>query len=190
MDILRERIFTEGKVVDGNVLQVGSFLNHFVDTFLLHEIGKKFSSIFSEYSPTKIITIEASGISVAAFTALELQIPYIIAKKNSSSNLTGDLYSADVFSFTKQKMFTIHVSKEYIKKYDKILIIDDFLGSGNAVEGLMSIINKANATLIGVGICIEKSFLHGASNLIAKGINLHSLVKIKSVEDGSITLMS
>lgn len=189
MELLKKRVLTDGKIVADDVLQVSSFLNHMVDTKLVHEIGKEFASIFKNCFPTKIITIETSGISIAAFCAFELQIPLLIAKKHSAFDLTGDVYNADVYSFTKQTTFNIRVSKEFINKCDRIIIIDDFLACGDAVEGLIHIINEANAFLVGVGICIEKSFLQGASNLRSRGINLHSLVKVKSLENGIIELM-
>jgi len=189
MDLLKERVLLEGKIVDGDVLQVSSFLNHMIDTRLVHEIGKEFANIFSACHPSKIVTIEASGISIAAYCALELQIPFIIAKKRSATNLTGDVYSTEVFSFTKRTTSNIRISKEFLTKNDKVLIIDDFLAAGGAVEGLMRIINEAKAVLVGVGICIEKSFLRGASNLLSQGVNLHSLVRIESMENGVIKLL-
>jgi xanthine phosphoribosyltransferase len=188
MEMLKERILNEGKIVNSDVIQVSSFLNHMIDTKLLYEIGKEFARVFFDCQPTKIITIESSGIPIAAFCALELQIPFIIAKKHSAINLTGDFFNAEVFSYTKQTVFNIRISKEFINQGDRILIIDDFLACGGAVEGLMHIINEANATLIGVGICIEKSFLQGASKIISQGVNLHSLVRIKSIEDGNINI--
>ena len=187
MDLLKERILKDGKVLDGNIVQVSSFLNHMVDTELMYEIGKEFASIFGKYHPSKIITIEASGIAVAAFCAFELQIPFIIAKKHSSTNLPENFYSAEVFSHTKKTLVNIRVSKDYLTKDDKVVILDDFLAYGGAVEGLINIINEANATLIGVGICIEKSFQSGAASLASKGIPLHSLVKIDSLENGTVS---
>jgi len=186
MESLKERILKDGKVVDGNILQVSSFLNHMVDIRLLSDIGKEFASIFTDCRPTKIFTIEASGISIATMCAIEMQVPFIIAKKYSSSNLTDNVYNAEVYSYTKQKAFNISVSKEIINSNDRLLIVDDFLAFGGAVNGMMHIIEEAQATLVGVGICIEKSFQQGASNLISQGINLHSLVKIKSLENGKI----
>ena len=189
MDMLKEYILAKGKIIDGNILQVSSFLNHMIDIKLLHEIGKELAAIFNDSHPTKIITLESSGISIATCCALELQIPFIIAKKHSAINLTGDFYSTEVFSYTKQAMFNIRVSKEFINQTDRIIIVDDFLASGGAVDGLIRIIDEANAALVGVGICIEKSFLQGASRLISQNVNLHSLVKIKSMENGVITFM-
>jgi len=189
MELLKKRILSDGKIVDGNVIQVSSFLNHMIDTKLMYEIGKELVSIFKDYTPTKIITIETSGIPIAAFCALELQIPFIIAKKHTALNLTGDFYTADVFSYTKQSTFNIRISKEYINQNDRILIVDDFLACGGAVEGLIQIINEANAILIGVGICIEKTFHKGAEKLISQGVNLHSLVRIKSIENGVISII-
>jgi len=189
MDLLKERILKDGKIGDGGVLRVNEFLNHLVDTQLLYEIGKAMAGIFRKCQPTKIITIEASGIPIAAFCALELQIPFIIAKKHSPTNLPTDTYNAEVFSYTKKAISNIRVSKDVIHSSDRILIVDDFLARGGAVNGLMTIVKEANATLVGVGICIEKSFQQGASGLITEGVNLHSLVKIKSLENGTIIFM-
>lgn len=187
MESLKERILKDGKIVDSNILQVSNFLNHMIDIRLLSDIGKEFAAIFKNCNPTKIVTIEASGISIATMCALELQIPFIFAKKNSSSNLTGDIYNAEVYSHTKQKTFNISVSKELINCNDRLLIIDDFLAFGSAIRGLMHIIEEAQATLIGVGICIEKTYQKGAAEMLSRGINLHSLVKIKSLENGIIS---
>ncbi|MCL2051029.1 MAG: xanthine phosphoribosyltransferase [Lachnospiraceae bacterium] len=188
MKSLRERVLSDGKVLNDNVLQVGSFLNHMVDINLLHEIGKEFAKVFKDLKPTKIITIEASGIPMAALCALELGIPFIVAKKQSSSILKENIFKAEVFSYTKQKAFSIYVSRDVIKGDDRLLIIDDFLASGEAVSGLIKIINEANATLAGVGICIEKTYQNGAKDLYSKNINLHSLVRIKSLAGGVISL--
>ena len=189
MDLLKERIIKDGKVLEGNVLQVSSFLNHMVDTALLYEIGKEFASVFGPQKPTKIMTVEASGIPFAAFCAYELQIPFIIAKKHSSTNLPENFYSAEVYSYTKRASANIRVSKDFILSEDKVVILDDFLAFGSAVDGLISIIEEANATLLGVGICIEKSFQDGAANLASKNINVHSLVRIKSLENGIVSFM-
>lgn len=189
MELLKNRVLSDGKIVDGNVIQVSSFLNHMIDTQLMSEIGKEMARIFKDCAPTKIITIETSGIAIAAFSALELQIPFIIAKKHTALNLTGDFYTTEVYSFTKQSVFNIRISKEFINKNDKILIIDDFLACGAAVEGLIRIINEAGASLAGVGICIEKSFHEGAEKLLSHDVNLHSLVRIKSIEGGVISII-
>lgn len=188
MNFLKERVLKDGVIVDDNVLQVSGFLNHMVDTPLLCEIGKEFANIFRECKPTKIITVEASGIHIATVCALELQIPFVIAKKQGVLNLMGDFYHTEVFSFTKQACYCLCVSKKCIKDKERILIIDDFLAYGNAIDGLIRIINEANAVVVGVGICIEKSFLQGASKLMSQGINLHSLVRIKSLEGDAIAL--
>jgi len=187
LESLKKRILIDGKVADGNILQVSSFLNHMVDINLLSNIGKEFAAIFKDCLPTKIITIEASGIPIATMCALELQIPFIIAKKYISYNLTDDVYSTEIYSYTKQKSFNIIVLKELINQNDRLLIIDDFLAYGTAIKGIMHIIEEAKATLVGVGICIEKSYQQGASELLSQGVNLHSLVKINSLENGIIT---
>ena len=184
MDLLKQRIEQEGKVLPGNIIQVSSFLNHMVDPILMHEIGKEFASVFREQKPTKIMTVEASGIAMAAFTAFELKIPLIIAKKYTTINLTGNIYTTEVYSYTRKESVNIRVSKEFLGENDRVLIIDDFLAYGGAVNGLYRIICDANAKLIGVGICIEKTFQHGAKELNEQNVNVHSLVRIKSLENG------
>jgi len=187
MDALKERILADGKVLDGNILKVSSFLNHMIDAQLMSLIGIEFAQKFADQKPTKIITIETSGIAMAAFTAYELKIPFIIAKKHASALLNDDdCYSADIFSHTKQILNNVRIPRNFINPSDRLLIIDDFLAHGKAVLGLIDIIKEANATLLGVGICVEKSFQAGAKELNARGVNLHSLAKIKSLENGKV----
>jgi xanthine phosphoribosyltransferase len=188
VDLLKQRIISEGKVLPGNIIQVSSFLNHMVDPELIGAIGKEFANVFRDSKPTKVITLEASGISMGLMTALELHIPLIIAKKYSTINLTGNIYSAEVYSYTRKESVFIRISKEFLDENDRVLIIDDFLAYGGATNGLIQIINEANAKLIGIGICIEKSFQQGAVNLIDQHANLHSLVRIKSLENGIIEM--
>jgi xanthine phosphoribosyltransferase len=189
LEALKDRIIKDGKVGSDKVLLVDTFLNHMVDTKFVYEIGAEFAKIFAGACPSKIVTVESSGIAIAAYCALHLQIPFVIAKKYYSSNLPKDVYSAEIYSYTKNTSANIYISKEAVSSSDSILIIDDFLAYGSAVLGLTRIINDAQAGLAGVGICIEKSFQPGANELISKGINLHSLVRIKSLEGGNITFM-
>ena len=188
IDKLKKRILSEGIVKDGDILNVGRFLNHMVDVNLLGEIGKEFASVFNVYQPTKIITVEASGIPIATVTAMELNIPFVIAKKYSTTNLSDESYNTEVLSYTKKRKYDVRVSKELMESGDRFVILDDFLAFGEAVKGLIRLIHEAKAELVGVGICIEKSYQSGASFLHSKGICLHSLAKIESLKAGDILL--
>lgn len=186
MDLLKERILREGKVEQQGVLRVDSFLNHQIDVALYNEMGKKFYERFGGQNVTRILTIEASGIGIACITAQYFNVPVVFAKKNESKNLDGETYESEVFSFTKGKNYRIRVSRRYINRDDRILIIDDFLANGNAVLGLKNIIDEAGATLVGVGIVIEKGFQEGGRLLREKGIDVYSLAVISSMEPGKI----
>ncbi|MCL2616220.1 MAG: xanthine phosphoribosyltransferase [Defluviitaleaceae bacterium] len=191
MDKLKQRILKDAKVLPGNIIKVGGFLNHMVDIGLMRDIGKEFASIFGEYKPTKILTIEAAGIPIATMTALELGIPFIIAKKYDSIehiNINDD-YSAEVVSHTKKTQHVIRVSKSFFLPEDRVLILDDFLAYGDASRALVEIVKKSQTTLVGVGICIEKSFQNGRDELASQGINLHSLVRVQSLENGVISML-
>lgn len=187
MDILKQRIARDGKTIGSDIVKVDMFLNHQIDTELLNEIGKEFYRIFQNDGISKILTIEASGIGIACITAQYFSVPVLFAKKDIHKNVGTNLYSADVRSFTKGTTTTIGVSKEYLSSDDNILIIDDFLANGQAVDGLISIINQAGATLKGVGIAIEKGFQTGGERIRCKGIKLASLAVIDSIDNGNIT---
>jgi xanthine phosphoribosyltransferase len=190
MDKLKQRVLRDAKVLPGNIIKVGGFLNHMVDINLMQDIGKEFAGIFRGKKPTKILTIEASGIPIAALTAVELDIPFIIAKKYNlieAGNANEDDCS-QVVSHTKKSEHAIRISKAFLNRDDRVLILDDFLANGDAALALLDIIDQANVTLAGIGICIEKSFQKGASDLLARGVNLHSLVRVKSLEGGVIDL--
>ena len=191
MDKLKQRILKDAKVLPGNIIKVGSFLNHMVDIGLMRDIGKEFADIFSAEKPTKILTIEAAGIPIATMTALELDIPFIIAKKYDLIEHinTNDDYSAEVVSHTKKTQHVIRVSKAFFVPGDRVLILDDFLAYGDASRALVEIVRQSQATLVGIGICIEKSFQNGANELTSQGINLHSLVRVQSLENGAITML-
>ncbi len=186
MELLKRRIRSEGRVINGNILKVDSFLNHQIDARLFNEMGKEFKRIFGGYPVTKILTIEASGIAVACIAALHFDVPVVFAKKTESLNLDNDTYESEVYSYTKARSYKIRVSKRYLNKEDKVLILDDFLANGCAVEGLKDIIEQAEASLVGAGIVIEKGFQDGGNALRRKGVNLHSLAIIKSMEEGKI----
>lgn len=186
MDILKERVLKEGKVLGDNILKVSNFLNHMVDPHLMHEIGKEFARIFAPVNPTKVLTVESSGIAMSVFAALELNVPCLVAKKYTSHNVSEDFYSVDIFSHTKQTTYNVRVACDYLQADDRVLIIDDFLANGKAVLGTIELLKESGASLVGIGICVEKSFQAGAAEL--EGLNLHSLVRVKSLENGVITL--
>lgn len=188
MNLLKDKILTDGHAIGSNILKVDSFLNHQIDVKLLDEIGKVFYERFKEDRITKILTIEASGIALAVITAQYFDnIPVVFAKKTESLNLDKDLYTSEVYSFTKNKSYKIMVSKKYINSTDRILIIDDFLANGKAILGLKEIIDQANATLAGAGIVIEKGFQEGGDIIRDMGIKIESLAIIDSIEDGVVT---
>ena len=186
MKLLEDYIVNRGKVIDGDVLKVDMFLNHLIDVDLLNEMGKEFHRLFGSKKITKILTVEASGIGIACVVAQYFSVPVLFAKKGVHRNVGTDLYTADVFSFTKGVTTTIGVSKNYLKPEDHVLIIDDFLADGNASLGLISLIEQAGATLEGVGIAVEKGFQSGRGKLLAKGCDLKSLAVIKSMDGGRI----
>ena len=163
MNFLEERILKDGVVKPGNVLKVDSFLNHQMDIALMEQIGQEFKRRFADKSITKVVTIEASGIGIAAFVAKEFGVPMVFAKKSKSVNIDGDMYVAQVDSFTHKNRNNVIVSKKYLGNQDRILIIDDFLANGCALQGLISIARDAGASVEGLGIVIEKGFLIGGN---------------------------
>lgn len=190
MKLLEEKILNCGTVLPGNILKVDSFLNHQLDVNLLSELGKEFYRLFSSCNITKILTVEASGIPIACFAAQHFDVPVVFAKKGHHKNIGNDVYTAEVFSFTKGTSYTIFVSKKYLSAEDNILIIDDFLANGQAVLGLKKIIEDAGATLQGVGIAIEKGFQNGGKEIRSQGVNLRSLAIVDSMTDDSISFRS
>lgn len=187
MDILKERICREGKVLPGNIVKVDGFLNHRVDTGLLSDMADEFAKYFDVNNITMVLTVEASGIALATICAERYGVPLVFAKKAKSDNIEGGLYQSDIFSYTYRKKVTLLVSRDWIKSTDRVLIIDDFMANGEALRGLCEIVEQANAELVGVGIAIEKGFQHGGDRLREKGYNLHSLAVIESTEGGVIT---
>ncbi|MGN0655609.1 MAG: xanthine phosphoribosyltransferase [Ruminiclostridium sp.] len=186
MELLKERIRKDGVVKEGNVLKVDSFLNHQIDVKLYKEIGKEFRRRFDGLGVNKILTIEASGIGIACVTAEEFDFcPVVFAKKTESKNLDGELYTTKITSFTKGRVYDVIVSKKFIGKGDKVLIIDDFLANGCALLGLIDIVEKSGAELVGAGIVIEKGFQQGGKIIREKGIKLESLAVIDSMDVNS-----
>ena len=188
MNFLEERIVKDGVVKEGNILKVDSFLNHQMDIALLDEIGKEFHRRFSSKPITKVLTIEASGIAIAYPVAKEFGVPLIFAKKSKSINLDGEMYVAEVVSFTHKNRNQIIVSKKFLNADDHVLIIDDFLANGCALEGLISIVKEAGATVEGLGIAIEKGFQVGGKNLREAGYQLESLAIVDDMDAAAGTV--
>ncbi len=177
----------EGKVLPGNILKVDCFLNHQIDVSFLMEMGKEIAHLYENESVNKILTIETSGIPIAFAAAQYMNVPVVFAKKDKSGNISDKFYSSKVTSFTRKNVYDAIVSKEYLNKEDKVLVIDDFLAKGNALNGLMDIINQAGATLCGCAIAIEKGFQGGGDELRQKGIRVDSLAIVESMTENSLT---
>jgi xanthine phosphoribosyltransferase len=186
MQILKEKICQYGQVVDNRIIKVDSFLNHQLDIDLFNEIGKEFKKRFQDKKITKILTIESSGIAIACITAQYFSVPVVFAKKHEAANLDVHTYQAEVYSFTKGRIYKVRVAKEYLNPEDKILIIDDFLAHGQAINGLLEIVQQAGAEVAGIGIVIEKGFQKGRTRIKRPDIQLESLAIIKAIEDGKI----
>ena len=186
MKALEEKILKEGKVLPGNILKVGSFLNHQLDVDFIMEMGREIARLFENSDVTKILTIETSGIAIAVGAAAAMHIPVVFAKKNKTSNISGDVYKTVVHSYTHGTDYTVVVEKDYLKKGDNILIVDDFLANGKALAGLFDIISQSGASAAGAACAIEKGFQRGGDQLRAEGIRVESLAIIDSMEDGNI----
>lgn len=183
MDALKKRILEEGKVLSGNVLKVDSFLNHQIDTAFALEIGREFKNRFSDCEVTKILTIEASGIAVGFATAQSFDFcPVVFAKKGAASNMGSDVYHASLYSYTRRADFEIYVSKQYLKKEDKVLIIDDFLANGEALNALIKICQQADCELVGCGVVIEKAMQRGGELIREKGVRVEALARVESMD--------
>ena len=183
MQLLEDRIIKDGKVFPGNVLKVDSFLNHQIDVELLDEMGKETKKLFADSAVTKILTIEASGIGVGCMFARHFNCPLLFAKKSKTLNIKGDVYTSKVESFTHQCTYDIIVSKDFLNENDTVLIVDDFLAKGNALIGLIDIVNQAGAKLAGCSIAIEKGYQGGGDKLRAQGIRVESLAIIEEMND-------
>ena len=185
MKELEQKILKDGKLLGNDVLKVGSFLNQQVDTDLLVKMAKEVKRLFPE-EITKVLTIEASGLPFACMVAVELGVPFVFAKKTKTSNLSGDIVTSVVHSFTHNEDNVINVSKEYIKETDKILIVDDFLANGEALSGLIEIVQKCNATVVGCCVQIEKEYQNGGNTLRNKGYKVIALASIKEMTSNII----
>ena len=183
MKMLCDRIRAEGQILPGGVLKVDSFLNHQLDVDLYHEMGREWYTKFKDCGVNKILTIEASGIGIACIAAESFHVPVVFAKKTQTKNIAGEVYSTQVESFTHGRIYDIIVSKEFLGKGDRVLLIDDFLANGKALEGLAQLVQDSGAELVGAGIVIEKGFQRGGDVIRAKGIHLESLAIVDGMND-------
>lgn len=183
MELLKERIQRDGTVKGTDVLKVDSFLNHQMDVALFEAMGREFLRRFDGCGVNKILTIEASGIGIACVTAQSFHCPVVFAKKNQTKNIAGEVYSTRVESFTHGRVYDVIVSKKFLGPEDTVLIIDDFLANGAALEGLIDLVNQAGARLAGAGVAIEKAFQPGGDRLRAKGIRVEALARVKSMSE-------
>ena len=186
MEALKDKIRKEGKVLSEHVLKVDSFLNHQIDPLLMKEMGEEFANLYADQVITKVLTIESSGIAPSTFLGLTIGAPVVFARKKKSLTLSDNLYTSKVFSFTKNESNDISVSKDFLSAEDNVIIIDDFLANGEAVKGLLDIAAQAGATVVGVGIVIEKGFQQGGKLLREQGVRVESLARIKSLAEGKV----
>ena len=188
MELLEERIRRDGVVKSEGVLKVDGFLNHQMDINLFNEMGKELKRLFADAPINKILTIEASGIGIAAVVAQHFNVPVVFAKKSQSINLDGDVYSTKIQSFTHQRIYDVIVSKKFLNAADHVLLIDDFLANGCALNGLIDLVEEAGATVEGIGIAVEKGFQPGGDDLRSRGYHLESLAIVQSMnpETGEI----
>jgi xanthine phosphoribosyltransferase len=189
MNFLEEKILAEGKAVNKDILKVDGFINHQVDADLMRQIGEEFAAYFKDKGVTKVVTIESSGIAPALMTALAMNVPMIILKKQPSKVLNDDLYQTVVTSFTKGTSYELTLSGKFISENDHVLIIDDFLANGETATGAIRLLRKAHATVAGLGILIEKSFQPGREKLQEQGIDVYSLARIKNLDTNLIEFM-
>lgn len=182
MKLLEDRILKDGKILPGDVIKVDSFLNHLIDVELVSACADEWYKTYGDMGVTKILTIEASGIALASITATKFHVPVLFAKKTRSSNLSDKLLSTKVVSYTHGQSYDVIVSRDYIKKDDRVLIIDDFLANGSALRALVTLTEKVGATVVGIGIAVEKVYQGGGADIRARGYRIESLAKIKSVD--------
>ena len=187
MQALKDRILREGRVLPGGIIKIDGFLNHRVDTALMGDIADEFARLFDVSQVTLVLTAEASGIALATVCAERYGVPMVFAKKAKSDNIEGGLYQSDIFSYTYKKKVTLLVAQDWISPDDRVLIIDDFMANGEAMRGLIDIVGKAGAELVGIGVAVEKGFQHGGDRLREAGYDLRSLAIIDDTEGGKIT---
>lgn len=186
MKLLEDRIRREGKILPGPVLKVSSFLNHQMDPALMMEMGREIGRLFAGERITKVLTIESSGIAVALAAGYALGVPVLFAKKHRTSNVSGNLYQTMVHSYTHGTDYTVVVEREFLKAEDRVLIVDDFLANGKAVEGLLDLIHQAGAEAAGAAIAVEKAFQEGGRLLRSKGLRVESLARIERMDENGI----
>lgn len=188
MELLKQKILNEGEIYEGNILKVDCFLNHQIDIPFMREIGKEFHRLYKDCNINKILTIEASGIAIGSMVAQEFECPLVFAKKTKTKNIAGDVYTVPVESFTHGTTYNVMVSKRFLKKGDRVLIVDDFLAIGNALNGLIKMVKKSGAQLVGCGAVIEKGYQGGGDELRASGVRVESLAIVESMnhETGEI----
>ena len=187
MKRMEEKILKEGQVLPGGILKVGSFLNQMIDTVFLKEMAAEIARLFESCGVTKVLTIESSGIAIAAAVGLEMGVPVVFAKKHKSSNVDGAVYTSVVHSYTHNADYTIVVSSDYLTGRDHVLLVDDFLANGKALMGLTDLVRQAGAELVGAAIAIEKGFQGGGDALRAEGVRVESLAIVDSMTDDAIT---
>ena len=183
MKLLEERIRSEGQIRPGGILKVDHFLNHQIDTALLFEMAKEFKRLFENERIDIVLTLEASGIAMASMTAYLFSVPLVFAKKSKTRNISDDVYSVEIPSFTHGNTNTVVVSKDYLQRGDRVLIIDDFLATGAALVGLKQLVEMGGGTVVGAGVAVEKAFQGGGDKLRAEGMRVESLAKIASMTD-------
>lgn len=186
MKQMEEKILKEGKVLPGGILKVGSFLNQQIDTAFLGQMGDEIARLFGDQGITKVLTIEASGIAIAAAAGMALGVPMVFAKKHKTSNVDGSVYTAQVHSFTHNTDYTIVVSSDYLLPGDKVLLVDDFLANGKALNGLIELCDQAGAQVVGVSAAIEKGFQGGGDALRRRGVRVESLAVIDAMDENGI----
>ena len=186
MELMEQKILREGKVLPGGILKVGSFLNQQIDTVFLSQVGQEIARLFGDCGVTKVLTIESSGIAIAAAAGMVMQVPLVFAKKHKTSNVDGSVYSTVVHSYTHGTDYTVVVSSDYLLPTDRVLLVDDFLANGKALFGLMELVEQAGATLVGAACAIEKGFQGGGDRLRQQGVRVESLAIIEEMSDDGI----
>lgn len=190
MKLLEDKILKDGTVMPGNIVKVGSFLNHQIDVDLLLKMGEEVKSLYSDTDITKIVTVEASGIAIATAFAAVMHVPVVFAKKYQTLNVSENVYTASVHSYTHNKNYNIYIERDFICKDDNLLLVDDFLANGEALKGLCTIASSAGANVVGCAVAIEKGFQKGGDSLRKTGLRIESLAIIDSITDGKITFRS
>lgn len=186
MKLLEDRILKDGKIGAGNVLKVDSFVNHQIDVPFISRLGEEFYRLYKDEDVTKILTIEASGIGIACLTAAYFNVPVVFAKKTPTNNISGDVYTSEVYSYTHETTYTIRLSKEFLSPEDRVLIIDDFLAKGSALLALLKLVHDAGASVVGAGIVIEKAYQPGGDIVRGQGVRVESLARIASMDEDGV----